>query len=197
MTDTLQIQQNIPAAAANLFASKLISIQIYDSLHLCLYSDCSEPPAFSLLPKSLNGTRLLDDKTPLSQNIFAKNTSFKEQLSGTWITIARYTHKVKGKGWKILQKSNMVAEGWRWSCGVRNRREERSQGWCVEIYQKCFSLASSSGVQSLAIDLFKIQSSVLNKLGILKSPSCPTTHFNNQSWVKSPISTTCMSLTIA
>lgn len=44
----------------------------------------------------------------------------------------------------------------------------------MEISEKWFSLASGSGVQSLGIDLFKIQSSDLDKLGVPKSPSKPT-----------------------
>lgn len=62
----------------------------------------------------------------------------------------------------------------------------------MEISKKWISLASGSGVQSLGIDLFKIQNSALDKLGVPKSPSKPTrecseplSHSKNQSWVKS------------
>lgn len=62
----------------------------------------------------------------------------------------------------------------------------------MEISKKWISLASGSGVQSLGIDLFKIQNSALDKLSVPKSPSKPTrergeplSHSKNQSWVKS------------
>lgn len=43
-----------------------------------------------------------------------------------------------------------------------------------DLSEQWFSLRSGSGVQSLGIDLFKIQSSAIDKLGVLKSPSKPT-----------------------
>lgn len=47
-------------------------------------------------------------------------------------------------------------------------------GGSVEISEQWFSLTSGSRVQPLAIDLFKIRSSAIDKLGVLKSPSEPT-----------------------
>lgn len=44
----------------------------------------------------------------------------------------------------------------------------------MEISEQWFSLRSGSGVQSLGIDWFKIPSSAVNKLAVLKSPSKPT-----------------------
>lgn len=62
----------------------------------------------------------------------------------------------------------------------------------MEISKKWMSLASGSGVQSLGIDLFKIQNSALDKLGVPESPSKPTrergeplSHSENQPRVKS------------
>lgn len=59
-------------------------------------------------------------------------------------------------------------------------RERSEGGGSMEISEQWFSLRSGSGVQSLGIDLFKIQSSAIDKLGVLKSLSKPASAHSMQ-----------------
>ncbi|CAB1442287.1 unnamed protein product [Pleuronectes platessa] len=63
-----------------------------------------------------------------------------------------------------------------------NRRHQtgwrREDGGGMEISEHWFSLRSGSGGQSLGIDLFKTQSSAIDKLAVLKPLSKPTSAHN-------------------
>lgn len=56
----------------------------------------------------------------------------------------------------------------------QTQRERSGDAGSMEISEEWFSLRSGCGVQSLGIDLFKIQSSTIDKLRVLKSLSEPT-----------------------
>lgn len=91
-----------------------------------------------------------------------------------------------GEGQKVSEKR--AAEN---KNSVREDRGRSAGRGSVAISEQWFSLTSGSGVHSLGIDLFKIQSSAIDKLGVLKSLSKPNKHggsqHSNRSCVKSLI----------
>lgn len=58
-----------------------------------------------------------------------------------------------------------------WEIDRETSKGRSGDGGSIQISEQWFSLRSGYGGQSLAIDLFKIQSSAINKLGVLKSLS--------------------------
>lgn len=80
------------------------------------------------------------------------------------------------KQWAKGKGERNESEMWERDRAAGKKQTERRSGdrGSMEISEKWFSLASGSGVQSLGIDLFKIQSSVRDKHGVLKSLSKPT-----------------------